>query len=91
MAIVQTYIMVHVNFLTKSSSNNKSKNLDFFKHQKTETSPYCHKILSMSKKKTSNQTVISNKYSVLIGRFLSTGTKLILESFMTVKSGMLFL
>jgi hypothetical protein len=47
--IVQTYIMVHVNCLTKSSSNNKSKNLDFFKHQKTETRPYCHKIFSMSK------------------------------------------
>ena len=54
--IVHTYILIHVNFLPKCSSNDKSKNLVIKK-------------FSMSLKKTPpNQNVISNKYSVLIGR-----------------------
>ena len=41
------------------------------------------------KKTLSNQNVISNKYSFLIGRFLNRGTKLVLQSFMTMRPGIL--
>jgi hypothetical protein len=48
-------------------------------------------IVLTPKKKTPNQNAISNKYSVLIGRWWGTSYKLILASVMPVRPSLLFL
>ena len=51
---------------------------------------YSHK-RKKPKKKTPNQNAISNKYSVLIGRWWGTSYKLILASVIPVRPSLLFL
>jgi len=54
--------------------------------------PYGHKNLeyNLSTGKTPNQNTVSNINHVLIGRFLSTSIKLVVEHFITIRPGALF-
>ena len=56
--------------------------------------PYCHKkhfeykFVLVLNVKLANQNTVSIKYFVLIGQFWSVNAKIVLESFMTMKSGL---
>jgi hypothetical protein len=45
------------------------------------------RVCTWTRKKTANQNTSSTKYFVLIGQFLSTSTKILLENFMSVRPG----